>query len=263
MQNHVRFLYEIMGKGIYSLLFLVFLCVSISTHAIECRFDTVRVTLKSATGESAVDAVYASDSKCARDIVSVPDNTDGAVIEPVGVDNRIDLFLKTNLLYDVAAVPNIGIEAAFGGDWSVGANWMHAWWSRSSAHRYWRIYGGDIELRRWLHHRNDRSTHIGHYLGFYGQILSYDIEFGGRGRQSDGLNWGVGVEYGYSLPLSRYFNLDFTIGIGYLGGRYRTYEPADDCYIWQKTSKRNWVGPTKAEISLVWIIGGRRKGGAQ
>ncbi len=182
--------------------------------------------------------------------------------EPMAVDRHTDLFIKTNMLYDVAAVPNIGIEAGIGRDWSVGVNWMHAWWSRSSAHRYWRIYGGDVELRRWLHHRNNRSTtHSGYYLGLYGQILSYDIEFGGRGRQSDGLSWGVGLSYGYSLPLSRYFNLDFAIGLGYLGGKYKRYEPVDDCYVWQKTDKLNWFGPTKAEVSLVWIIGGRRKGG--
>ncbi len=176
-------------------------------------------------------------------------------------DGGFRMLLKTNMLYDAAAVPNIGIEAAFGNDWSVGVNWMHAWWSRNLTHRYWRVYGGDVELRRWIH-RNDRSTsHSGHHLGLYGQILSYDVEFGGRGRQSDGLNWGVGLAYGYSLPLSRYFNLDFTIGVGYLAGEYNKYKPVDDCYVWQETAKLNWWGPTKAEISLVWIIGGRRKGG--
>lgn len=109
---------------------------------------------------------------------------------------------------------------------------------------------------------NDRSTsHSGHHLGLYGQILSYDIEFGGRGWQSDGLGWGVGLSYGYSLPVCRYFNLDFTIGLGYFGGKYKRYDPVDECYVWQKTDNLNWIGPTKAEISLVWIIGGRRKGG--
>lgn len=429
-----------MGKGIYSLLFLVFFCVSISAHAVECRYDTVRVTLKFAQGESAVDTAYASNSERVRDMLSVLDGADAATVSSVSVrggaspegslarnkalaglrargcagfvagalsvpvdkvkvldggiywmllrhmimncgedwrhdavevidnvpesvykgkrivdsrnrrlrvlrggkawrymlqhffpamrnaevciglmseplaveeepqaavdnmpynmqvceyktpeaDNNIttspapeanvadtdvrpeltsvdrhtDLFIKTNMLYDVAAVPNIGIEAGIGRDWSVGGNWMHAWWSRSSAHRYWRIYGGDVELRRWLHHRNDRSTsHSGHHLGLYGQILSYDIEFGGRGWQSDGLGWGVGLSYGYSLPVCRYFNLDFTIGLGYFGGKYKRYDPVDECYVWQKTDNLNWIGPTKAEISLVWIIGGRRKGG--
>ena len=53
-------------------------------------------------------------------------------------DGGFRMLLKTNMLYDAAAVPNIGIEAAFGNDWSVGVNWMHAWWSRNLTHRYWR-----------------------------------------------------------------------------------------------------------------------------
>lgn len=73
-------------------------------------------------------------------------------------DGGFRMLLKTNMLYDAAAVPNIGIEAAFGNDWSVGVNWMHAWWSRNLTHRYWRVYGGDVELRWWIHHRNDRCA---------------------------------------------------------------------------------------------------------
>ena len=64
-----------------------------------------------------------------------------------------------------------------------------------------------------------------------------------------------GLEYGYSLPIARRLNIDFTIGIGYMGGKYMTYEPDDKFYVWKSTNKLNWFGPTKAEISLVWLIG--------
>lgn len=63
------------------------------------------------------------------------------------------------------------------------------------------------------------------------------------------------IEYGYSLPIGRRFNLDFGIGLGYIGGEYKVYEPIDVHYVWQRTQKRHWIGPTKAEISLVWLIG--------
>ncbi len=74
-----------MGKGIYSLLFLVFFCVSISAHAVECRYDTVRVTLKFAQGESAVDTAYASNSERVRDMLSVLDGADAATVSSVSV----------------------------------------------------------------------------------------------------------------------------------------------------------------------------------
>jgi len=49
-------------------------------------------------------------------------------------------------------------------------------------------------------------------------------------------------------------NLDFTIGMGYLTGEYHEYLPMDDCYVWQATKNRRWFGPTKAEVSLVWLF---------
>ena len=55
--------------------------------------------------------------------------------------------------------------------------------------------------------------------------------------------------------MARRLNLDFTLGVGYLFGEYQEYIPQDDCYVWQATKYRNWIGPTKAEISLVWLIG--------
>ena len=54
-------------------------------------------------------------------------------------------------------------------------------------------------------------------------------------------------------------NIDFSLGVGYFGGRYKEYVPMDDCYVWQKTENLRWFGPTRAEIALVWILGGDRR----
>ena len=43
--------------------------------------------------------------------------------------------------------------------------------------------------------------------------------------------------------------------MGYMGGTYKEYLPDNQCYVWQTTKQRHWFGPTKAEISLVWLIG--------
>ena len=95
----------------------------------------------------------------------------------------------------------------------------------------------------------------GHHLGFYAQIVTYDFEWGGRGYLGDKWSYGAGISYGYSHPMAKRLNLDFTIGIGYLGGEYKEYLPIDNHYVWQVTKQRHWFGPTKAEISLVWLIG--------
>ena len=79
-------------------------------------------------------------------------------------------------------------------------------------------------------------------------------------------SWGAGISYGYSHPVGRRLNLDFTIGVGYFGGKYKKYRHIDDCYVWQSTHRLRWFGPTKAEISLVWLPWRGRngqKGGAR
>lgn len=169
-------------------------------------------------------------------------------------DKSHRMAIKTNLLYDVAAIPNIGLEIHLGKDWSVAGYWMYAWWHNDNRHRYWRIYGGDVAVRRWFGKKERKRMFTGHHVGLYAQMLTYDFEWGGRGYLADRWTYGGGLEYGYSLPIGRRLNLDFTLGIGYLGGEYMEYDPIDRCYVWQYTKKQNWWGPTKAEVSLVWLM---------
>lgn len=69
--------------------------------------------------------------------------------------------ISTNMLYDAVAVPNIGVEFYLGRSWSIGANWMYAWWKTDRSHWYWRTYGGDIYLRRWFGKASKRSRSPG------------------------------------------------------------------------------------------------------
>lgn len=171
--------------------------------------------------------------------------------------------LKTNLLYDAAALPSIGAEFYLGKNWSIVGNWTYGWWDTDSRHRYWRAYGGDIAIRRWFGRRADEKPLTGHHLGIYAGAITYDFEFGGVGHMGglpgrslwDRCNFMGGIEYGYSLPIARRLNLDFTIGIGYLGGKVIKYEPDGKFYRWESTKQFNWFGPTKLEVSLVWLIG--------
>lgn len=175
------------------------------------------------------------------------------------------LSLKTNLLFDAAAIPNIGIEVPFLKRWSVTANWHCAWWKKTSGNTYWQTYGGDLSIRLWLPRGGVVTPLYGHHLGVYGQMYTYDFEFGHKGYQADKWSFGYGLEYGYSLVLSRRLNMDFSLGIGYFGGEYKEYEPQDGHYVWQATKYRHWFGPTKAEVSLVWVLGDsgykKKKGG--
>lgn len=173
------------------------------------------------------------------------------------------MAVKTNMLYDALLVPNIGVEFYLGRNWSLAGNWMYAWWKNDRKHHYWRTYGGDVAIRKWFGNKADEKPLTGHHLGVYGQLFTYDFERGGKGYMGgkpggtlwDELNYAVGVEYGYSLPVARRLNIDFTLGIGYWGGKFYEYLPADGHYAWQSTKNRHWFGPTRAEVALVWLIG--------
>ena len=168
------------------------------------------------------------------------------------------LAAKTNLLYDAVLTPNIALEWAFADHWSVSANWMYAWWSNRAKHRFWRIYGGDLEMRYWMGGEGVKPL-TGHHFGVYGGILTYDFEFGGKGYLGDKWSYHFGLSYGYSMPIARRLNLDFELGIGYLGGKYHEYEPFGNEYHWLETKQRHWFGPTRAEVSLVWLLFNRNK----
>lgn len=171
--------------------------------------------------------------------------------------------VKTNSVYDLALIPNVAMEIPIGKGWSVGAGWEYSWWKSDRHYWYWRVYGGEVNLRKYFGTKSLEKVLSGHHVGLYAHMLTYDFETGGRGIQSR-LSYGGGLEYGYSLPLTEDLNLDFGLGIGYLTGEYEVYDPEDGCYVWKETRQRHWFGPTKTEISLVWILDFKtRKGGAR
>lgn len=200
---------------------------------------------------------------------------DTAIVLPVLPLKPFYMDIRTNMLLDVLALPTIGVDFYLGKNISIGANWTYGWWKSDRVHRYWRAYGGDINVRYWFGNAAKSKPLTGHHVGIYGGILTYDFEWGGTGYMGgrpghnlwDRFCVNAGVEYGYSLPVARRLNIDFTIGIGYLGGTVEKYTPINGYYYWESTSRRRWFGPTKAEISLVWLIGrgnvNNKKGGGR
>ena len=191
------------------------------------------------------------------------DNSHGMMGVPKKPTSHI--AIKTNLLYDIAAIPNISAELQLRRNWSVGLGYWHAWWSSDPSHRYWRTYGGELYARKYIGTAAKRSPLSSHHLGVIGQAGTYDFEFGGTGYLSR-FSYSAGVEYGYSFPVSKKINIDISTALGYIGGKYNVYKPIDTHYVWQHDGHLNWIGPTKAEVSLVLQLGrngdsSKKKGG--
>lgn len=215
-----------------------------------------------------------------EEVVETPDVADAtsegkangfATVTNPGKNFYMDI--RTNMLYDVLALPNIGVDFYLGKNFSIGGNWLYGWWKTDNRHRYWRAYGGELNGRWWFGRKAHNKPLTGHHAGLYAQLYTYDFEWGGQGEMGGkpGDNmwarcfWGVGAEYGFSLPVAKRINIDFTLGVGYTTGTYYKYHPEDGHYVWESTHKRNYVGPTKLEVALVWLLGNgnvnEKKGG--
>ena len=168
--------------------------------------------------------------------------------------------LRSNGLYDLALCPNIGIEIQtdLGLAWQL--DYIGAWWNSPSRNRFFSNYAFQTEIRYYLASPKMTFPYTGHHVGLYGQMITYDFEFGGTGYQSRDLDYtfGIGASYGYSFPLSKRWSLDLTIGLGYFQSRYDEYNPRDvydgKHFIKNETRRLTFWGPTKLEATFVWNI---------
>ena len=169
--------------------------------------------------------------------------------------------VRTNVLFDLAACPYVGLEVQLPSGFAFQADYAGAWWNRPSRDRYYSCYGFQCEGRYYLSASASGIPHAGHHLGVYGHLLTYDFEFGGTGYQCPRLSdtFGGGISYGYSIPLSRFFSLDLTCGLGYFQSRYNVYEPLRDRYLLTSVKRLRYVGPTKLEVSFVYNLNGHAR----
>lgn len=198
---------------------------------------------------------------------------------PVAKQHRFPvLALKTNMLYDALTLLNYSIEVPFNEKFSV--LWYHQfpWWRWGEADNEYciRFLSIGAEGRWWfkpqprpqMGMRVQRDRLMGHFVGLYAESGKWDFEWG-REICHQGEHWSVGLSYGYSMPLGRRLNMEFSISVGYASIPYRKFTPSGDYEIlWRDPEKHgrwHYFGPTKAQVSLVVPITmkTKRKGGAR
>lgn len=183
-------------------------------------------------------------------------------------DSKTILAFKTNLLYDALSLMNYSIEVPFCGD-KFSALFYHQfpWWRWGENNNKYCIrflsLGG--EGRWWFkpqprpetekYKKRDRLE--GHFIGVYSESGKYDFE-----RRRDicyqGEFWSAGLSYGYSMPITRWLNLELSVSAGYASIAYRGYTPSPDYSIlwrdYDKVGRWHYFGLTKAQVSLVLPI---------
>ncbi len=190
---------------------------------------------------------------------------------------RTILGLKTNMLYDAVTALNYTIEIPINEHFSLQYEQHTPWWL-SKNNKYcleFLSFGG--EFRWWFAPRTSQETSdrklrdalVGHFLGVHCWGGKADIQWGRDFGcyQFDFMS--AGLTYGYSMPISRHLNLEFSISAGYARIPYQHYIPTEDWQILIKdrndAGTLHYFGPTKAEISLVIPIRAtfNKKGGAR
>ena len=159
------------------------------------------------------------------------------------------LALKTNIIYDLALMPSLEAEYMINDRWSVNAEGEVAWWRKKSKHKYYQIATLSPEVRYWF--KTKKRWH-GHYVGLFGGGSWYDLENGKRGYKGE--FWKAGLSYGYMFPIGRSLSFEAGIGLGFLRTWYEEYLPIDGHYVYQQSSRTNWVGPVKLKFTLVWRL---------
>ena len=163
------------------------------------------------------------------------------------------LALESNLLYDAAVIPNIGIEIGVYKGLTVGGNYQNIWLRNNAYTRWYRFEGFEAGINWYIN--KEKRPFKGHHIGIYGQLVTWDFTIDGRGYLAERWAYGGSISYGYACPIGKRLNLDFEIGAGYLGGNMHQYIPDDGHRVWQFVEPFRWVGPTKAGITLQWLIG--------
>ena len=171
--------------------------------------------------------------------------------------NAQKVALKTNLHYDATSTPNLGAELALGKKSTLqlfyGLNpWKFAS-DRTKQLRHWLLMP---EYRYWTCQKFNGHFFGIHALGGEYNVKNVDLPFGilpktEKGRHYEGWYVGGGLTYGYQWLLSEHLNLEGSIGLGYIYSPYKLYGRCDKCL---NEDHRNYVGPTKAALSLIYAF---------
>lgn len=162
-----------------------------------------------------------------------------------------EVGIKTNLLYDVTTTLNLGVEVGLGRKTTLDISGNYNPWRFGD----YRLKHGLIqpEIRYWTCEKFN-----GHFFGLHGFYGSYNV--GGlpfnsnmRHHRYQGYLYGGGLSYGYQWILNDHWNLEASLGVGYAHLRDKKY-PCADCGEVIKKGHHNYIGPTKAAISIIYVI---------
>jgi hypothetical protein len=190
----------------------------------------------------------------------------GIPVSAQNVDNSSDatkIALKTNMLFDAAITPNLEVETCIGKKkrMSIMAEIWFPWYKTSNNKKAYEVNMAGVETRYWMKQQDVSRPLLGHFVGLYAAVGKYDLESDAKGNQGE--FYSAGITYGWTHKLSRKLNIELSVSAGIADGPYKHYEAKYEYQhlIYQYSKHWTYIGPTKAKVSLVWLLGKSKKGG--
>ncbi len=163
--------------------------------------------------------------------------------------------LKTNLLIDATASISLGVEFRTGRKTTLDLPFSYNGWDFSN-NRKWKHFLVQPAFRWWL-----CESFNGHFFGAHAHYAEYNVgnlpspPFSAtmQNYRFDGWLAGGGLSYGYHWILGKRWSLEAEIGLGYARLQYDKY-PCEKCGTRIARETKNYWGPTKAGLSLIFMI---------
>ena len=169
--------------------------------------------------------------------------------------------VKTNLLYDIIATANLGIEFKVAPKWTVDISGnLNAW--TFSDNKKWKHWVLQPEARYWLCERFNGHFVGAHLVGGIYNMGNWNTDFTFLGtdfgqlkeHRYEGWLVGAGIAYGYHWMLGRHWSVEAEIGIGYVYTQADKYECPRCGEQLENNKPHHYVGPTKAAVNLIYVF---------
>ncbi|MDN0066400.1 DUF3575 domain-containing protein [Bacteroides gallinaceum] len=172
-----------------------------------------------------------------------------------------NVAVKTNLLYDITATANLGIEFKVAPKWTVDISGnLNAW--TFSDNKKWKHWVLQPEARYWLCERFNGHFVGTHLVGGIYNMGNWNTDFTFLGtdfgqlkeHRYEGWLVGAGIAYGYHWMLGRHWSVEAEIGIGYVYTQADKYECPRCGEQLENNKPHHYVGPTKAAVNLIYVF---------
>lgn len=170
--------------------------------------------------------------------------------------NAQHVALKNNLVYDATTTPNLALEIGLGKKTTLDLYGGYNPFTFGD-HKRFKHWLAQPEFRYWVCERFNGTfwgIHLhGGEFSIAGLALPFKIYPGLKDHRYEGYFYGVGISVGHQWVFSKRWSIEASIGIGYARIEYDKYKCVS-CSPKVKSGAKNYVGPTKVAVSLIYFI---------